>query len=219
MAQLNKKVIGEIRGKVGGIVVKVRNGKQYIASTPSHYTMSNEPHEVDKRNRFKVNGLFAKAVKESEILYRAWEKEKAPATTAYNKICKVNFKLCETNRPTEKNLITPGGFNLPITTVESYEDRIEVEIGQFDLNDKEIRIIFVMLISFFNSVTGKNKYFDMGLIRNYKYEDPKLIFDFSEEIKQISKRFKNRTVYLAAVTENEKGEMIRTSKTTAKDFL
>lgn len=219
MAQLSKKVIGEIRGKVGGIVVKVRNGKQYIASTPSQYTMSNEPHEVDKRNRFKVNGLFAKAVKESELLYRAWEKEKAPATTAYNKICKVNFKLCETNRPTEKNLITPGGFEIPIVSIESFKDRIEVEIGQFDLLDEESRIFFVMLISFFNPVTEKDKYFDIRLIGNYKYEDPKLIFDFSEEIKQISKRFKNRTVYLAAVTEDEKEEMIRTSKTTAKDFL
>jgi hypothetical protein len=79
MAVLKKNVLGEVRGKIGNIVGKIRNGKHYIASVPSQYTMSRLPHEVDKRNRFRVNGIFAKAIRENELLYSIWHKEKAPA--------------------------------------------------------------------------------------------------------------------------------------------
>ena len=218
MARLEKKVLGEIRGRVGNIVGKVRNGKQYIASRPSKYTMSKAPHEVDKRNRFKVNGLFAKAIKENKLLYNIWNKEKAPATSAYNKICKVNFKLCSTERPTPENLITPGGFTLPLESISYFADKIEAELKPFDILPDERRVIFILLTSFYEPVMTEADYFRIKRIEDYDLDELKLTFNFNTPEKQIASEYKNRTLFLAAVTQDEAGNILRWSETISHEL-
>jgi hypothetical protein len=218
MARLEKRVLGEIRGRVGDVVIKLRNGKQYIASRPSKYTMSKASHEVDKRNRFKVNGLFAKAIKESNLLYTIWDKEKAPAASAYNKICKVNFKLCNTNRPSAKNLITPGGFNLPVETFSYFPDKVEAELEPFDIHPDEKQVIFIMMICFYEPVMNEASYFAIKRIDNYELDELKLTFNFNTAEKQIASAYKNRIAFLAAVTQDDAGNILRWSETVSREL-
>ena len=194
MARLEKRVLGEIRGRVGNIVGKVRNGKQYIASRPTKYRMSKTPYEVDKRNRFKVNGLFAKAIKESKLLYNIWDKEKAPAASAYNKICKINFKICNTNRPSVQNLITPGGFNLPVESVSYFPDKIEAELKPFDILPGEKRVIFIMMICFYEPVRSEADYFTLKRIEDYDFEELRITFNFNTAERQIASAYKKQAV-------------------------
>jgi|WetSurMetagenome_2_1015567.scaffolds.fasta_scaffold144576_2 hypothetical protein len=217
MARLEKKVLGEIRGRVGDIVGKVRNGKQYIASRPSKYTMSKAPHEVDKRSRFKVNGLFAKAIKESDLLYRVWGREMASAASAYNKICKVNFKLCSTDRPTAENLITPGGFNLPVESISYFPDRVEAELIPFDILPSEKRVIFILLVSFYDPKENELPYFSLKHITGYELDELKLTFNLNTTDKQLADMYNKRTVFLAAVTEDANGNILRWSETVSRE--
>jgi hypothetical protein len=217
MAGLEQKVLGTIKGKVGGIVGKVRNGKQYIASLPSHYTMSQAPHEVDKRNKFKVNGKFARAIKASDILYKIWDIEKAPATNAWNKICKVNFKLCNTDRPSLKNVITPDGFNLPVTNAAALPGGIEVDIESFNLQETESVVVFELLICFYNPVNEGTNYFELSRLTDYGIEDLKLTFNYSQQERQLAAAYKNIVIYLAAVTKNERGDIERWSQSYSKE--
>ena len=216
MARLEKRVLGEIRGRVGDVVIKLRNGKQYIASRPSKYTMSKASHEVDKRNRFKVNGLFAKAIKESDLLYRVWEKEKAPAVSAYNKICKVNFKLCSTERPTNENLITPGGFNLPVESISYFPDRVEAELRPFDIMPGDKRVIFVLIICFYEPVRNEADYFTLKRIQNYDLDELRLTFNFNTAEKQIASAYNSRLTFLAAITQDNAGNILRWSETVSQ---
>lgn len=218
MARLEKKVLGEIRGRIGDVVVKVRNGKQYIASRPSKYTMSKAPHEVDKRNRFKVNGLFAKAINDNNFLYSIWDKEKAPATSAYNKICKINFKLCNINRPSAQNLITPGGFNLPVESFSYFSNKVETELNPFDVLPGEKSVIFILLICFYEPVMNEADYFTIKIIEDYDMDELKLTFNFNITEKQIASAYKNRIAYLAAVTQDGTGNILRWSETVSREL-
>lgn len=218
MARLEKKVLGEIIGSIGNIVGKVRNGKHYIASRPAKYTMSKAAHEVDKRNRFKVNGLFAKAIKENKLLYSIWDKEKAPATSAYNKICKINFKLCSTSQPSAQNLITPAGFALPVENITCFPDKIVAEFAPFDINPNEKRVVFLLLVSFYNPKQGEAGYFTLRSISDYDLDELKLTFNFNTRDKQIAAAFNNRIVYLAAVTKDENGNTLRWSETVSREL-
>jgi len=218
MARLEKRVLGEIRGRVGDVVIKLRNGKQYIASRPSKYTMSKASHEVDKRNRFKINGLFAKAIKESNLLYTIWDKEKAPAASAYNKICMVNFKLCNTNRPSTKNLITPGGFNLLVEAVSYFPDKVEAELKPFDIHLDEKRVIFIMMICFYEPVKNEAHYFALKRIEDYDLDELKLTFNFNTAEKQIASAYKNRIAFLAAVTQDDAENILRWSETVSREL-
>lgn len=219
MAILRKKTFGEIVGRVGNIVGKVRNGKNYIASRPSRYRMSNAPHEVSKRNRFKVNALFAKAIKENELLYRVWDINKSPATNAYNKICKVNFNLCETDSPTLNNRITPPGrIAFEISAAEAFENRIEVELVPFEIMKNEKRVVFILLVSFYNPKKIEHDPFKAKVIRNYDLDDLKLSFKFDSVDEQIANHFYNRTMFLAVITEDAKGNIVRWSDTVSREL-
>lgn len=218
MARIQKQILGEIRGKVGSIVGKVRNGKPYIASRPSKYTMSKVPHEVDKRNRFKVNGLFAKSIKENKLLYGIWDKKKAPASSAYNKLCKVNYRLCNTDRPTDKNLITPDGFPLPVESISFFPDKIEAELLPFDILPDEKRVMFILLVSFYEPEKKELPYFSLKHITSYDLDDLKLTFNLNTTDKQTASAYKNRTAFLAAVTQDDTGNILRWSETVSREL-
>ncbi len=219
MATIKKKLFGEVIGRYGDWVGRVRYGKYYIASRPSRYRMSKAPHEVDKRNRFKVNGLFAKAIKENNLLYKTWYINRAPATTAYNKICKVNFKRCGTDRPTADNLITPpGGFGLRITGAEAFDERIEVELVPFEIMENEKRVVFTMIVSFHEPKRKEYDPFTAKVIKNYDLDDLKLSFLFDLIDKQIAKDYHKRTIFIAVITEGENGNVVRWSDTVAREL-
>jgi hypothetical protein len=218
MGYLDKKVLGELRGRLGEIVGRVRNGKHYISSAPSHYTMSKLPHEVDKRNRFGVNGKFGKAVRENGLLFRIWDKEKAPATNAYNKICKVNFKLCGTDRPSEENVITPEGFVLPVKNIQSLPDGIEAELEPFDMPDEEKDITYIMIVSFYEPRIKGHNYFELMNLKDYVINGLKVKFKFSDTEEHLLRVYKYKTVFLAAVTEDKNGNIVSWSATVSKDL-
>ena len=218
MARLEKKVLGEIRGRIGDIVGKVRNGKQYIASRPTKYTMSKAPHEIDKRSRFKVNGLFAKAIKKSELLYKVWEKNKAPAASAYNKICMVNFKLCRIDRPSEQNVITPNGFDLEIINITSLPGGVELELELFDILEAEKRIMFIMFVSFYEPEKKEINFFEAKRIKEYVIDGMRITFNYDSADRLLANAYKKRTVFFAAVTEDADGNIIRFSSTIGRDL-
>ncbi|MBK9096847.1 MAG: hypothetical protein IPM14_01750 [bacterium] len=218
MARLEKKVLGELSGRIGDIVGRTRYGKYYISARPAKYRMSKAPHEVDKRNRFKVNGLFAKAIKERDVLYRIWDLKKAPASSAYNKICKVNFKLCGTERPTDKNLITPDGFPLPVESITFLPGKIEAELMPFDILPNEKRVVFILLASFYEPKKQELPYFSLKHITSYDLDELKLTFNLNSTDKQIADLYNKSTVFLAAVTEDANGNILRWSESVGREL-
>jgi hypothetical protein len=219
MARVYKQVLGEFRGKIGPVVAKIREGKQYFASLPSSYRMCKEPHEVDKRNRFKVNGQFARTIRRNDLLYRVWDEADVKANNAYNKICKVNFKLCETMRPSVKNMITPPGFLLPVIKIEAFPNRIEIDLEPFTLLPNEEKIVLMLYVSFYEPLVKENVYYELSRISNYEQEGMKFIFKYGGRDEMLAKGYLNKTIFLAAVTENDARNIVRWSSTIGKDIF
>ncbi len=169
MAKKNPSILGEPHGKIGDYVFKERNGKTYISKAAKTYTPSQLPHEKDKRNKQKVNGKFSSVINKSPLLHAVWEKEKAPCTTAYNKINKVNYPLCEPDHPSAEAQITPGGFKLEVEEISPFPGRIEVVPLPFELRKEETNIAYIMILSLWNKRRKKDNDFEFLLRLRLKF--------------------------------------------------
>ncbi len=214
---MKKQILGEFRGKIGDVVGKVRNGKHYISAAPVKYKISKKPYEVDKRNRFRVNGKFAKTILKNELLFMVWSAANIPANNAFNKICKVNFNLCEPDRPSAKNVITPAGFALPVTQIDSADDWIEITLAPFEILPGEDIVTLIMYISFYDPVEKHNNFFELCPARDYEPDELKFLFRYGDLEKQLAKNYKHKTVYIAAVTQNSDGKILRCSETVGRE--
>jgi hypothetical protein len=215
---MKKKILGEFRGRIGDVVGKVRNGKHYISAAPVKYKISKKPLEVDKRNRFRVNGMFAKTIRQNELLFKAWDAANISANNVFNKISKVNFKLCEPNRPSARNVITPAGFALPVTQIDSLVDRIEITLAPFEILPGEDIVTLIMYISFYDPVEKQNNYFELCPTRDYEPDELKFLFRYGTREKQLAQSYKHKTIFLAAVTQNSDGKILRWSETVGREM-
>jgi hypothetical protein len=218
VARMSKQVLGEFRGKIGDVVGKVRSGKHYISAAPVKYKISRAKHEVDKRNRFRVNGQFAKIIRSNELLFNVWNSSNVPASNAYNKICKLNFNLCEPDRPSAKNVITPAGFSLHVTEINSLSDGIEITLNPFEIIPGEVSVSFILYISFYDPKVKSSAYFELSHLSNYETEDLKFVFKYGAREKMLEQAYKHKTILLAAVTRNENGDILRWSETVGREL-
>ena len=218
MAKMVKQALGEFRGKLGGIVGKIRDGKHYISTAPGRYKISMASHEVDKRTRFRVNGQLARVIRESGHLFRVWDKCDVKANNAYNRICKLNFKRCEPLRPSANNIITPPGFWLPVTDIKVFPDRVEAEIEAFEILPEEERIVPVLIVSFYEPKFEADTYFTARWIKNCEQDGLKFIFRYMGSDEVYAGKYNHATIYLAAVTEDAEGRIVRWSSTASRDF-
>ncbi len=219
MARAKGAVLGFLGGKLGQIVAKTREGKQYYAAMPSKYTMSMEQGEVDKRDRFSVNGKIAGIIYKDVHLKNVWKKSTVQANNGFNKITSFNFHHCGTNRPSANNKVTPPeGFILPVTNIESLPDGVGVNLPSIDLNSDEASIIYKMYVSFFEPVNGAASFFDLLKIENYETEGSVVTFRFNVREKSIAEMYSNRTVYFCAVTVDGNNRVMRFSETVGKEL-
>jgi hypothetical protein len=57
-----------------------------------------------------------------------WDKVRQPPSSVFNEIVKENFPYSDTQSPTAQNIITPGGFDLGVTSSTVAADSITVEL-------------------------------------------------------------------------------------------
>ena len=124
MATLKGNVLGKIRGKVGTVSGRVRNGKNYLVSLPASFNAPTDPLSIARREKFKMAVLFAKAVNNDSLLKSIWKKQNTENRTVFNLVMQKNYKLLENNSPSNQNIITPElGFN-PNYSSADYSDGV-----------------------------------------------------------------------------------------------
>jgi hypothetical protein len=134
MATLKGNVLGKIRGKVGTVSGRVRNGKNYLVSLPASFNTPTDPLSIARREKFKMAVLFSKAVYNNSLLKSIWIKQNTENRTAFNLVMRKNYKLLENNSPSTQNIITPElGFN-PNYSSAGYSDG-DVTIVTNNLSD------------------------------------------------------------------------------------
>ena len=107
MSTFENSILGDVKGKVGEVIGRTRNGKYFIYATPKEVKISNSPEAIKSRDIMKTAAKFASTVNSIPELKHFWFNSKIIAFDAFHKIEKVNYPFFLPERPTLNNTIIP----------------------------------------------------------------------------------------------------------------
>jgi len=141
--------IGQITGKLGGVVFKRRGNKTYVSKAPGHLKPTNDPATKQRRKKFAWVGKFTKAVNASPLLNALWKPSSSKSVSVFNKIFKEVFNSTDSHDLSGTPVFTPcAPFALKSKSVLFGKSSIFVEAGPPVLGSdidlvKEISVIAV----------------------------------------------------------------------------
>ena len=128
MARLKKSVLGKVSGAVGDLLFRLRNGKNFIGMRPSSFMPGTDPDSVARRNRFRIDGKFSRAVNSIDLLNTLWEKFTPKTMLPFNYIFKVNYYNVIAEDMTDAAQLVPDvGFEVPGPTITMSSSQIQVQ--------------------------------------------------------------------------------------------
>lgn len=219
MAIVKGGVLKGVHGKFGPLVSKERQGTQYVAARPADFHMSMEPQEIEKRDKFSAYSKFSSGVNKNIHLYKVWAKSSLEPKMIYNRITQFNSQLCNPDRPSKNNVITPpGGFSFKLEKLEYYPDKVMAEIQPVSLIEDEERINYLLYVCLYKPIKPGFKYFDFIQIKEGRFENLIYKFHFTEIETKLALKYNHQVLYLCAVTFNGNSEVVRFSETKAVDL-
>ena len=127
MAFLTKNVFGDISGKVGNTVVRIRYGKEVVYSKPSITNISYSDKAVAGRAKFAHTVKLARLINSNPDLSTIWKSAKIKGTNAYQKIIKHNAGFTTPEGLTINNIISPPGLEIFKSSLIVDENFIKLE--------------------------------------------------------------------------------------------
>ena len=136
MAILNGNVIGNMRGRLGNLTARTVDGKTIMAARPSSFNVNYDPAVVAIRQRFAVTATLSKSILSLATLEAIWKTVKGSGISVFNTIFQSNFAYSASDKPTVNNIITPGGFGLPVDVAAVDADKVTASL--LALNTKSV---------------------------------------------------------------------------------
>lgn len=113
MAELNKSILGKVRGSLGDLSFRQRNGKNVIAMRPSSFTPGTDPASIARRDRFKMSIKLAKVLNDIPIIKQYWTSMSPAEMTGFNFLFKTNYQFVSSDDINSNPMIMPVmGFNV-----------------------------------------------------------------------------------------------------------
>lgn len=113
MATIKNFLLQGISGRVGDIVYRTRNGKTYASSRP-HYTKSDDPATLRRREKFALTVKLAKCINSIPELKYFWNKVKNSKMSTHNMITKCNYDCVSDNELVTVPKLTSDSFPLRV---------------------------------------------------------------------------------------------------------
>ena len=130
MAELNKTVLGKVRGSIGELTFRQRNGKNLISMKPSSFIPGSDPNSIARRDRFKLTIKLAKELNNIPFIKEYWNSVSPAEMTGFNLMFKVNYQNVSSNDIVSNPVIIPvSGFNISNPTCVFNADNFEISIG------------------------------------------------------------------------------------------
>jgi hypothetical protein len=124
MARVSGGVIGYFQGKLGLLSARKVNGRTIMSARPAGYKESTTPKHAEVKQQFAVTVAFASAISNLPALYEIWNLKKKPGLSVNNSIFKSNYDSSSPQAPTLNNIIVPGGYKSPVTSVVVAADKL-----------------------------------------------------------------------------------------------
>ncbi len=137
MAQLDKSVIGKLRGAVGDVVFRQRNGKVFVSRKPQSFIPGTDKDSVERRLKFAFSSKLSSAIYSLPDLASLWRQAAPHGRSVYHFIVQTNIALVDPYAVTECTTITPpqtsswagSGFAIDCTSFAISPDAITVEFA------------------------------------------------------------------------------------------
>lgn len=180
MARVSGNVLGNLSGKLGNLSARTLEGQTILAARPSSFEVSQSEASIAARAKFAVTGTLAKHIMDIAVLALVWAKSKLPGMSVYNTLFKKNYPFTASDKPTTDNIITPGGFALPVSAATLSATSLALEIDGLDngmvVTSDDIDLTIAALVVYFNPIDPEDE--DYKIIKLSKDEAG---FDFSAD--------------------------------------
>jgi hypothetical protein len=163
MAIIRKGAMGDISGRIGDTIYRVRNHRNIGYKRPTSQKISQTEDSVKNRSKFAYTIQFAKIINSNPELLSCWKSADIEGTSGFQRIIKHNSKNVSAFGITSKNIITPPG--------------IEIDPGSISINESTITINAIS-----NNVMTKLLLKLFTVMKLYNEEGSELLFLQSDNI-------------------------------------
>ncbi len=130
MAKINKQILGKVRGSLGDITFRQRNGISYLATRPASFMPGKDPASIARREKFALNIKLCKAIYSHEELKSIWTIETPQDKAVFNYLCQVNYQMIGAGNIPGSIKLAPGlSFNVnnPVINFESAQINVNFD--------------------------------------------------------------------------------------------
>lgn len=225
MAILNGNVIGNLSGKLGNLSARTLNGRTVLSARPSSFNASQDPASIAVRARFSVTAKFSSQVISLPSLLSVWKKVQNVSNSIFNEVFQSNFPFSSSERPTVDNIITPGGFSLPVQSATVLTDNISVELLALNsaslFSADEVNLSANAVICYYDPINPSDSSFQFITLNN---EITDYIFSQTFEINMalnvnqqaLAAKYQHSILYFAVVSKTSDGKAVQYSATYTK---
>jgi hypothetical protein len=232
MGRLKNMILGNVTGKVGNVVFRMKGKKAYAYASPQKVRVSQTKGAKEARSKFTPLSNFASFINSIPELKYFWSIAKIDACSAYHKITKENYNFFLHNRPTKNNLITPifenscGNNPVRMSCLDKSGIGIQAkyEPGWFMPLDEEESITALAIICFYNPRRRWEKYFvldklvldniEANFVDQFEFKIP-----FTETALSNYYSYRNSILYLTFLTRDIDGNPLRNSQNYTNEFV
>lgn len=130
MARLNKQVLGRVRGAVGDIVFREKNGINFIGVKPSPFMPGTDEASVARRARFALNAKLASTINNNVQLKSIWQDKSPSGLSSHNFILRQNYPFVQPGSISNMVKMFPdSGFGLTASNLTVSSTQISVSVG------------------------------------------------------------------------------------------
>ncbi|MCL5029912.1 MAG: hypothetical protein M1480_12945 [Bacteroidetes bacterium] len=225
MAILNGNVIGNMRGRLGNLSARTVDGKTIMSARPSSFNVNNDPAVTEVRQKFSVTVALAKSILTLATLAAIWKTVKESGMTVFNTIFKSNFQYSGTDKPTVDNIITPGGFSLPVNVAAVAADKVTVSLLALNTESvfsaEEVNLSANAVVCFtYPSNPDDEPYQIISLnkeVANFDFTQAyDLQIDFDAKQKLIAAKYTKNILLLMVASKTADGKVVQYSSTSPK---
>lgn len=224
MAELKSKFLGKLKGTLGDMTGRIRNGKGYLAGRPASFNSPQDSASLKRRARFKLAVKFSYAALKNPGIKSIWEKTSSGNNTPFSNLMRENYKFILETSLNSFNIITPReGFNSVFTNVTLTNTALSAELGALDgvtdfdiAAEVSIKLAAVVFLTEPNN-PGFDDYSFISLESNpvtLQLENPETfsipVLNFNSSLVDI---YQNKKIFLAAFTLNSEDIPVHFSAT------
>ncbi len=225
MAIVNGNVIGNLSGKLGNLSARTVNGKTILAARPSSFNASQDPACLAVRSKFAVTAKFASKVISLPALTTIWKKVQNVSNSIFNEVFQSNFPYSSGERPTVDNIITPGGFSIPVQAATVLSDNLTVELLALNtaavFTPAEVNLSANGLVCYYNPTNPADPAFQIIAlnteVETYNFTQTyELNIAFNVNQQAVAAKYQNSILFFSVASKTSDDKVVQNSATYTK---